>query len=48
MRIGKTERKKLENYTRHLFIYRQKDRKEKERWPKGKDIKSDIAITKCA
>ena len=48
MKIGKTERKRLENHTRYLFIHRQKDRREKERWPKEKDIKSDIAITKCA
>ena len=48
MKIGKTERKRLEDYTRHLFIHRQKDRREKGRWPKGKDIKSSIATMRCA
>lgn len=48
MKIGKTERKRLENYTRFLFIHRQKDRREKGRWPKEKDIKSSIATMKCA
>lgn len=34
MKIGKTERRRLENYTRFLFTHRQKDRRGKGRWPK--------------
>jgi len=36
--MSKTELKKLEDYTKHLFIYRQKDRK-----PKGNKIKKEGA-----
>ena len=48
MKIRKTERKRLEDYTRYLFIHRQKDRRGKGRWPKGEDTKSNIATMKCA
>lgn len=48
MKIGKTRRKKLEDYTRHLFIHRQKDRREKKRWLKGIITKGRREETICA
>ena len=43
-----TERKRLENYTRYLFIHRQKDRKEKKGKPKEIIIKGRREERICA
>lgn len=48
MENQQTEKRRLEKYTRYLFIHRQKDRRGKGRWPKEKDTKSSIATMKCA
>lgn len=42
------ERKRLENYTRYLFIHRQKDRKEDKGKPKEKIIKGRREEIICA